>query len=51
MLMQENQMYVPNNAELKKEILDEAHVSGLCYAIQEVLRCIIPLDRSIIGQA
>ena len=28
MLMQENQKYVPNNAELKKEILDEAHVSA-----------------------
>ncbi|TQE12278.1 hypothetical protein C1H46_001931 [Malus baccata] len=28
MLMQENQMYVPNNEELKKEILDEAHCSA-----------------------
>ncbi|CAN6695896.1 unnamed protein product [Malus baccata var. baccata] len=28
MLMQENKMYVPNNAELKKEILDEAHISA-----------------------
>ena len=28
MLMQENRMYVPNNAELKKEILDEAHISA-----------------------
>ena len=28
MLMQESRMYVPNNAELKKEILDEAHVSA-----------------------
>ncbi|CAN6677592.1 unnamed protein product [Malus baccata var. baccata] len=27
MFMQEGRMYVPNNAELKKEILDEAHVS------------------------
>ena len=27
MLMQERRMYVPNNAELKKEILDEAHIS------------------------
>ncbi|KAM1731966.1 hypothetical protein ACFX11_017778 [Malus domestica] len=28
MLMQETRMYVPNNAELKKEILDEAHISA-----------------------
>ncbi|XP_070679387.1 uncharacterized protein [Malus domestica] len=28
MLMQENRMYVLNNAELKKEILDEAHISA-----------------------
>ena len=28
MLMQEKIMYVPNNAELKKEILDEAHISA-----------------------
>ncbi|KAM2854339.1 hypothetical protein FF1_024798 [Malus domestica] len=28
MLMQENIMYVPNNEELKKEILDEAHCSA-----------------------
>ncbi|CAN6547554.1 unnamed protein product [Malus baccata var. baccata] len=28
MLMQEGRMYVSNNAELKKEILDEAHVSA-----------------------
>ncbi|CAN6712631.1 unnamed protein product [Malus baccata var. baccata] len=28
MLMQENKMYVPNNEELKKEILDEAHCSA-----------------------
>ena len=28
MLMQENRMYVPKNAELKKEILDEAHISA-----------------------
>ncbi|CAN6686643.1 unnamed protein product [Malus baccata var. baccata] len=28
MLMQENRMYVPNNVELKKEILDEAHCSA-----------------------
>ncbi|CAN6576505.1 unnamed protein product [Malus baccata var. baccata] len=28
MLMQENRMYVPNNEELKKEILDEAHCSA-----------------------
>ena len=28
MLMQENRMYVPNNEELKKEILDEAHFSA-----------------------
>ena len=28
MLMQENRMYVPNNAELKNEILDEAHISA-----------------------
>ncbi|KAM1427706.1 hypothetical protein ACFXTO_020221 [Malus domestica] len=28
MLMQESRMYVPNNAELKKEILDEAHISA-----------------------
>ncbi|KAM2519449.1 hypothetical protein ACFX1W_000071 [Malus domestica] len=27
MLMQESRMYVPNNAELNKEILDEAHIS------------------------
>ncbi|CAN6725578.1 unnamed protein product [Malus baccata var. baccata] len=27
MLMQENIMYVPNNVELKKAILDEAHIS------------------------
>ncbi|XP_070660544.1 uncharacterized protein [Malus domestica] len=27
MLMQENRMYMSNNAELKKEILDEAHIS------------------------
>ncbi|CAN6711427.1 unnamed protein product [Malus baccata var. baccata] len=27
MLMQKSIMYVPNNAELKKEILDEAHIS------------------------
>ncbi|XP_070672102.1 uncharacterized protein [Malus domestica] len=26
MLMQESRMYVPNNAEFKKEILDEAHI-------------------------
>ncbi|CAN6723316.1 unnamed protein product [Malus baccata var. baccata] len=31
MLMQENRMYVPNNEELNKEILDEAHCSA--YAI------------------
>ncbi|CAN6691577.1 unnamed protein product [Malus baccata var. baccata] len=28
MLMQENRMYVPNNEELKMEILDEAHCSA-----------------------
>ncbi|KAM2004949.1 hypothetical protein ACFX15_000188 [Malus domestica] len=28
MFMQENRMYVPNNEELKKEILDEAHCSA-----------------------
>nr|CBL94172.1 putative retrotransposon protein [Malus domestica] len=28
MLMQENRMYVPNNEELKNEILDEAHCSA-----------------------
>lgn len=28
MLMQENRMYVPNNEELNKEILDEAHCSA-----------------------
>ncbi|CAN6720704.1 unnamed protein product [Malus baccata var. baccata] len=28
MLMQENRMYLPNNEELKKEILDEAHCSA-----------------------
>ncbi|CAN6712822.1 unnamed protein product [Malus baccata var. baccata] len=28
MLMQESRMYVLNNAELKKEILDEAHISA-----------------------
>ncbi|CAN6688839.1 unnamed protein product [Malus baccata var. baccata] len=28
MLVQESRMYVPNNAELKKEILDEAHISA-----------------------
>ena len=28
MLMQEGRMYVPNNLELKKEILDEAHCSA-----------------------
>ncbi|CAN6725421.1 unnamed protein product [Malus baccata var. baccata] len=28
MLMQESRMYVPNNMELKKEILDEAHISA-----------------------
>ena len=28
MLMQESRMYVPNNVELKKEILDEAHSSA-----------------------
>ncbi|KAM2869733.1 hypothetical protein FF1_017608 [Malus domestica] len=28
MLMQENRMYVPNNEELKKEILDETHCSA-----------------------
>ncbi|CAN6678113.1 unnamed protein product [Malus baccata var. baccata] len=28
MLMQEGRMYVPNNAELKKEILDEAYISA-----------------------
>ncbi|CAN6685825.1 unnamed protein product [Malus baccata var. baccata] len=28
MLMQENRMYVPNNMELKKEILDKAHSSA-----------------------
>ena len=28
MLMQEKRMYVPNNAELKKEILEEAHLSA-----------------------
>ena len=28
MLMQEKRMYVPNNAELKKDILDEAHISA-----------------------
>ncbi|KAM2795647.1 hypothetical protein COP1_006879 [Malus domestica] len=28
MLMQENRMYVPNNEELKKEILDKAHCSA-----------------------
>ena len=28
MLMQGNRMYVPNNAELKKDILDEAHISA-----------------------
>ncbi|KAM2483574.1 hypothetical protein ACFX1W_041193 [Malus domestica] len=31
MLMQESRMYVPNNMELKKEILDETHISA--YAI------------------
>ena len=28
MLMQENIMHVPNNVELKKEILDEVHRSA-----------------------
>ncbi|KAM3001256.1 hypothetical protein FF2_037573 [Malus domestica] len=28
MLMQRSRMYLPNNAELKKEILDEAHISA-----------------------
>ena len=28
MLMQENRMYVPSNAELKRELLDEAHISA-----------------------
>ncbi|KAM2075049.1 hypothetical protein ACFX1T_037992 [Malus domestica] len=28
MLMQESRMYVSNNAELKKEILNEAHISA-----------------------
>ena len=28
MLMQESRMYVPNNMELKKAILDEAHISA-----------------------
>ncbi|CAN6580383.1 unnamed protein product [Malus baccata var. baccata] len=28
MLMQDKRMYVPNNEELKKEILDEAHISA-----------------------
>ena len=28
MLMQENRMYVTSNAELKREILDEAHISA-----------------------
>ena len=50
MLMQESRMYVPNNVELKKEIMDEAHVSA--YAMHPgVLKCIIPLDHFIIGQA
>ncbi|KAM1156709.1 hypothetical protein ACFX2B_027171 [Malus domestica] len=31
MLMQDKRMYVPNNADLKKEILDKAHISA--YAI------------------
>ena len=51
MLMQESRMYVPNNAELKKEILDEACTCRLMLCIQEVLKCIIPLDLFIIGQA
>ncbi|XP_068323131.1 uncharacterized protein [Pyrus communis] len=40
MLMQENRMYVPNNAELKKEILDETHCSAYAMhpgAFQEAL--------------
>ena len=28
MLMQDKKMYVPNIVELKKEILDEAHISA-----------------------
>ncbi|CAN6712825.1 unnamed protein product [Malus baccata var. baccata] len=36
MLMQESIMYVPNNAELKKEILDEAHISA--YAMHPRVR-------------
>ena len=32
MLMQENRMYVPNNVELKKEILDDDTYFSLCYA-------------------
>ncbi|XP_068328272.1 uncharacterized protein [Pyrus communis] len=36
MFMQENKMYMPNNAELKKEILDEAHC--LAYAMHPGVR-------------
>ncbi|XP_070678252.1 uncharacterized protein [Malus domestica] len=35
-LMQENRMYVPNNAKLKKEILGEAHISA--YAMHSGVR-------------
>ena len=49
MLMQEKRMYLPNIEELKKEILDEAHISG--YAMHPGgTKCIIPLDHFTIGQ-
>ena len=48
MLMQENRMYVPNDEELKKDILDEVHVSS--YVMHPgVPRCITPFDLSTIG--
>ncbi|XP_070679234.1 uncharacterized protein [Malus domestica] len=38
MLMQESKMYVSNNAELKKEILDEAHISAYAMHPEGVVR-------------
>ncbi|CAN6579246.1 unnamed protein product [Malus baccata var. baccata] len=43
MFMQESRMYVPNNAELKKEIIDEAHISA--YAMHPEVREKYPLSR------
>ena len=51
MLMQESRMFVPNNLELKKAILDEAYISAyVMHPGGTKVKCIIPFDHIIIGR-